>query len=60
MNRRDIFNKYDGHCAYCGRKIEFDDMTIDNIIPLSKNGGNDLAKTIPSANSATIRKQTAR
>ena len=48
MNRRDIFNKYDGHCAYCGKKIEFDDMTIDHIIPLSKNGGNDLANTIPS------------
>ena len=29
MNRRDIYNKYNGHCAYCGKKIEFDDMTID-------------------------------
>lgn len=48
MNRRDIFNKYDGHCAYCGKKVEFDDMTIDHIIPFSKNGGNDLENTIPS------------
>ena len=27
MNRRDVYNKYDGHCAYCGknalRAIEF-------------------------------------
>ena len=28
MNRRDIYNKYNGHCAYCGKKIEFDDVNI--------------------------------
>lgn len=48
MNRRDIYNKYKGHCAYCGKKIEYDDMTIDHIAPLSKGGSNDLANTIPS------------
>lgn len=48
MNRRDIYNKYNGHCAYCGKMIEYDDMTIDHINPLSKGGNNDLANTIPS------------
>ena len=48
MNRRDIYNKYNGHCAYCGKKIEFDDMTIDHILATSKGGSNDLANTIPS------------
>lgn len=48
MNRRDIYNKYDGHCAYCGKKIEFDDMTIDHIVPTSKGGANTLDNTIPS------------
>lgn len=48
MNRRDIYNKYDGHCAYCGKKIEFDDMTIDHIVPSSKGGVNTLDNTIPS------------
>ena len=48
MNRRDVYNKYDGHCAYCGRKIEFDDMTIDHIVPSSKGGANTLENTIPS------------
>ena len=41
MNRRDIYNRFDGHCAYCGKKIEFDDMTIDHILPHSK-GGKDM------------------
>ena len=48
MNRRDIYNKYDGHCAYCGKKIEYDDMTIDHIIPQSKGGKDNLENTIPS------------
>lgn len=48
MNRRDIYNKYNGHCAYCGKKIEFDDMTIDHIVATSKGGSNDLTNTIPS------------
>lgn len=48
MNRRDIYNKYNGHCAYCGKKIEFDDMTIDHILATSKGGSNDLTNTIPS------------
>ena len=41
MNRRDIYNRFDGHCAYCGKSIEFDDMTIDHILPQSK-GGKDM------------------
>ena len=48
MNSRDIYNKYNCHCAYCGKKIEFDDMTIDHILATSKGGSNDLANTIPS------------
>lgn len=31
MNRRDVYNKYDGHCAYCGKRIEFDDMTLSSL-----------------------------
>jgi hypothetical protein len=36
MNKKDreiIFNKYNGHCAYCGEIINFKDMQIDHIIP---------------------------
>ena len=31
--REAIYNKYDGHCAYCGKKIEYKDMQVDHIIP---------------------------
>lgn len=32
-----IYNKYDGHCAYCGKSIEYKDMQVDHLIP--KNRG---------------------
>lgn len=33
INRQLVFEKYDEHCAYCGRKIAIKDMQIDHIIP---------------------------
>jgi 5-methylcytosine-specific restriction endonuclease McrA len=34
MNRLEIYNKYGGRCAYCGKFLEFKDMQVDHIIPL--------------------------
>lgn len=31
--RQDVYAKYDGRCAYCGRKIEYKDMQVDHFIP---------------------------
>jgi 5-methylcytosine-specific restriction endonuclease McrA len=28
--RRAIYNKYNGHCSYCGKEIEFKDMQVDH------------------------------
>jgi 5-methylcytosine-specific restriction endonuclease McrA len=28
-----IYNKFNGHCAYCGEKIDIKDMQVDHIIP---------------------------
>ena len=32
--RLEVYNKYDGHCAYCGIEIEYKDMQVDHIKPL--------------------------
>jgi len=32
IDRRSIYNKYKGHCAYCGNKIKFHEMQIDHIL----------------------------
>lgn len=31
--RKQVYNKYEGHCAYCGKKIDYKDMQIDYLIP---------------------------
>jgi len=32
-DRLEIYNKYQGHCAYCGRKITFKQMQVDHYWP---------------------------
>ena len=31
--RKRVHQKYDGHCAYCGKYIEYKDMQVDHLIP---------------------------
>ena len=33
INRRAVYEKYDGHCAYCGRAMEFGKMQVDHYWP---------------------------
>lgn len=40
--RNDIYEKSEGKCALCGKFIRFDEFTIDHILPISRNGSNDL------------------
>ena len=32
-DRKIVFNKYNGHCAYCGEVLKFERMQVDHIIP---------------------------
>ncbi|MDD3361533.1 MAG: HNH endonuclease signature motif containing protein [Hespellia sp.] len=36
--RIEIYNRYNGRCNICGRKLDFSEMTLDHIIPLDKDG----------------------
>lgn len=31
--RLEVYNKYHGHCAYCGKQMEYKDMQVDHIRP---------------------------
>lgn len=33
--RKQVYAKFNGHCAYCGEKIEYSHMQVDHIIPRS-------------------------
>lgn len=34
--REAVYNKYEGHCAYCGKKIEYKEMQVDHLIPVQR------------------------
>jgi len=33
--RLKVYEKYNGHCAYCGKEMEYKDMQVDHIIPIA-------------------------
>lgn len=35
--REEVYKKYDGHCAYCGCKLEMKDMQCDHILSVYVN-----------------------
>ena len=34
--RQQVYDKYRGHCAYCGREITMKEMQVDHIISIAK------------------------
>ena len=34
--RIEVYNKYNGHCAYCGKAIDYKDMQVDHLIPIQR------------------------
>ena len=40
--RQLIYNTAQGRCVLCGRKIVYDKMTLDHIVPLAVGGLNDI------------------
>lgn len=51
--REEVYKKYDGHCAYCGREIEYKDMQVDHFQPLrawciDDAGTDDMSNLMPS------------
>ena len=37
-DRIKVWNKYDKHCAYCGKIIKYQDMQVDHMIPKRRHG----------------------
>lgn len=35
--RLEIFNKYDGYCAYCGQKMVYEAFQVDHLIPQARS-----------------------
>jgi hypothetical protein len=63
INRRDrkrIHGKTHGHCAYCGCTLPLEKMTVDHVVSLASQGGNDdLSNLLPACRSCNHRKGTS-
>ena len=56
--RIEIHNKTDGHCAYCGIKIEIVDMQVDHVFPLNRGGLDEKENMLPACRSCNHYKST--
>lgn len=46
--RERVYKKYNGHCAYCGKEIDFKDMQVDHQLSQRNGGGNELDNLFPA------------
>lgn len=58
QERRIVYNKMDGHCAYCGRKLQYANMQVDHVVPLRKGGPDVLDNMLPACRSCNHYKDT--
>lgn len=57
--RIQVYNKYSGHCAYCGCELEYKDMQVDHINPIYwHNGSNDIENYNPACRMCNFYKLT--
>lgn len=56
--RQQIHNKCNGHCAYCGCELDYKDMQVDHMIPISRGGADELSNMLPACRSCNHYKAT--
>lgn len=49
--RKIIYEKFNGRCAYCGKKIEYKDMQVDHLMPLRLGGDDNIKNLMPTCRS---------
>ena len=57
--RQSVYNKYNGHCAYCGCEITFKEMQVDHLNSFYNNGENQsLDNLMPACRACNFYKST--
>ena len=56
--RQYLLNKYNQKCAYCGCDLNYESLTADHIIPLHKNGTDNIENMNPACRSCNHYKST--
>lgn len=69
--RQQVYDKCNGHCAYCGREIDYKDMQVDHVMPMLRGfpdwqiklggyhrGTDDIDNLLPACRMCNFRKGT--
>ena len=56
--RTSVYLMYNGHCAYCGKQIDYKDMQVDHATPLRIGGADDISNYMPACRSCNHYKAT--
>lgn len=56
--RKQVYEKYGGHCAYCGRPIAYKDMQVDHIKAHYLGGADELENYNPACRMCNFYKGT--
>lgn len=53
-----VYEKCQGHCAYCGCTLEYKDMQVDHVKPVYRGGEDDISNMLPACRSCNHYKST--
>ena len=56
--RREIYEMYGGHCAYCGREIDIKEMQVDHVQSVYLGGEDERSNYRPACRSCNFYKST--
>lgn len=56
VSRKNVWARDNGECQYTGRKLSFNDATLDHVIPSSRGGSNDFDNLVTCASDVNLKK----
>lgn len=56
--KKTIYAMGNGRCGICGKPIDFEDMTVDHKIPISKGGANEFSNLQPACHCCNLIKNS--
>jgi Restriction endonuclease len=54
--KRQLIKEWNNECAYCGHKQRHKELTIDHIIPITKQGTDEYFNLVPACRSCNLSK----
>ncbi|HER8308002.1 TPA: HNH endonuclease [Streptococcus pyogenes] len=56
--RQLVLEKYDCHCAYCGKILDIKTLRVDHLEPFRNGGADDISNFMPACQSCNFYKST--